>query len=639
MAEERHDFKFVISAVDQATANIRAVKASLQGVIGPIRQINAAYAGLRQELTPVRNALTGLRTGIDQVSTFAQTRLALPAAAIGGFAIKQAADFEEATNNVKVLAGYAEDYTDAAKEAIDGVVKKARELAKSTKFGPTDVMNAFGILLGNDPDLNKAYANIEPVLTLATATRISPDEAAKLNLGLQAAFPKLNLSSPEAANLLAKLRASSAVEMNAFGESLKNFAGQSAVLQNSSPIDILAATGVMSRALNVGSTAGTHLAISLRELNMLSSSMVEPQKIEAMQKLGVRKDQIFEIKNGTTQLRSLRDILEALAPHAENPLLGKIVGSDALPSIQFILTNMGNFAQLSKDIQSQIGLTLQQGSAFAQAKAQMMGFNGSMHELQGSVEELMIRLGESGLLRDATALVRELESIVEWLAKLDDGTLQTAIKVGAVTIAIAALGNTLGGIVQLAQVGIGPMSVLLTKLIAVKAASDGAAVATAGVGASVAATFGRLGTAISTAGPIIGAILGLAAAIAALKAYADSQNPFEHLGKATTSREEFQKMLREGNAAQLKASLLKKLPAGQSLTPAEQLFLENIRLNRSLGLDDEGNPLPGTKLPQFNGSLEVRFPNLPRGTTITTDPNGNLPINLEVGRIMPKDPL
>jgi TP901 family phage tail tape measure protein len=556
MTKTINEYTFVISAVDQATAALQAVKKQAESLGAPLDKINRQYEHLTQSSGPYGKSLEDLASKMEGVASFAKTRIALPTALFGGYALKQAADFEAATNKVKVLAGYAEDFTQQAKSDMKSLEELARQLGKEMKFGPTDVMLGLGELLSNDPNVAKAKAAIRPVLNLSLAADMNPASSARLVNAMQSAFTKM--TPTQSANFLARLQAISSVRLPEFGETISNVAGQ-AMLRDEDPTAIGAASAVLSRAMIDKAKAGSHLEIFYKKL---ATTLTSKDQQEALASMGFTKESIWKKdKDGVERLRSLNDLLPKFEKVMNNPLLSKVFGEDAISSILVLLKNRQLFLDFQKDLREQMGKGDADGSAALQAAVGSQGLKGSFEQLKGSVEELSIAIGKSGLLKEVTDIVVEITKVVDSLGKMDARVLSALTNLAAATLAISGALTVVAPFLRFAgAVGIGPGLLGL---------GSGSAAAAAGVGGTAAAG-GIAAGALSFEAAATG--VGAAAAMGAM-AYLMTKdlgkgNPFIGGPHEAMSRQEFSDMLQKG-AVQQRSDIFQKMIKGEELSPAE----------------------------------------------------------------------
>jgi TP901 family phage tail tape measure protein len=625
---QKQEFKLVISTVDNATAGIRAIKSQLQGVLAPLAAIQNQYASIRREIEPMQRALAGVRVATDKMVSVSN-KLAIPVLAIGGYALKQSSDFEAATNRVKVLAGFAEDYNDVAQKAIRDLRTSARELAKPLPLGPTAIMDAYAILLGNDPDVAKAKEQIKPTINLALAGKVTPEESAKIIQGYVQTFK--GVSPLQASNLLAKLMASSAVELKDFGDSLRNFAGIANV-KNMKGDEILAASGVLSKSLTVGSRAGEVIMMMIREL---SRSAIDKNKQEAMIKMGIKRSEIFQ-KNG--QMKGFSELSEVLAKHVNSPYLGDVVGQDAVAPLQFLFSHMTEFRALNNELKTQYKATEESGSAFLQAKVQTEGLKGSVQQLRGSLEELALKMGDAGLLRAATDLIRQFQKLVDWIGTFDERTVKIGLAISGLTLAAAAFGNMLKGLLGIAEFATPALALLAGKFakVGVEAAAASAAVEGLAVATKTATLTAPAGTPAlgGLAGPIA---LGSAALIGAtlitkMGADAAAQDFYsENLGTARNSRVTIKSIMDAKKSsvqnAAIERSLINIRQGSRFGSDEERKKNEELALSRLAG--------PGAGIiPSSNDRLTIDIKGLPYGSTVKPDPGNKKNFDLNLGWVM-----
>jgi hypothetical protein len=638
MSEQKQEYKLILSTVDKASSTLLALRSQIENMASPLAKVNAEFDKTSAKLSELRSKTMGLQDALNQGMPWINTRLALPTLALGGLAIKQSADFEEATNRMKVLAGYAENYNATAQKAVADTQALSREIAKGLPFGPTEVMDSFGVILGMDPNMDKAKSQIRPVLNLALSDNVAPAFAASLMQTFQAAFN--GVTDVQASNLMAKLVASSSVRLTDLKDSLRNMAGSTVTKKNATPEDMLAATGVLSRSALVGPEAGTKMAVFLRELSM---SAIDENKQKALARMGIRRRDVFD-KEGN--LRDLESLLNLFYKNRNNPLLANVVEKDNLVAVQFLLSRLDDFKALKKELIDQKSKTLETGSAFLQAKAQTEGFKGSVRALRGSLEELTLKMGDAGLLKAATGLVTSLTQLVELLGKADPIVLQLGMGLGALTLALAALGNTLNGLYALQAFLPGALGAIRGEMLGVAAAANAAGAATAGMTAAGAGAAGGKLLGLG-AGPIALGVGGVIATTIGAKMWADSEA--EKLGKSWAPsrpqrisdiieqkkrQEALQKQRSEDFALkQLMAPKIAKQEADEralrnlerQLTAEQQAAATEAAQKAQQGPTAANQPL---------GKITIDINGLPQGSKVDTQPTEKVKFDLNLGTIM-----
>jgi TP901 family phage tail tape measure protein len=667
MTKTVNEYTFVISAVDQATAALQAVKKQAELLGAPLDKINRQYEHLTSGAGPYGKSLEDLASKMEGVASFTRTRMALPTALFGSYALKQAADFEAATKKVKVLAGYAEDFTAQAKSDMKSLEELARQLGKDLKFGPTDVMLGLGELLSNDPNVAKAKAAIKPVLNLSLAADMNPASSARLVGAMQSAFEKL--TPTQSSNLLARLQAISSVKLPEFTETISNVAGQ-AMLRDEDPTAILAASAVLSRSLIDKSKAGSHLEIFYKKL---ANTLTSKEQQQALADMGFTEQSIWKKdKDGTKRLRTINDLLPKFEKVMNNPLLSKVFGEDAISTVLVLLKNHQLFLDFQKDLKQQMTKGDADGSAALQAAVGSQGLKGSFEQLKGAVDEFSIALGKSGLLKEVTDIVVEITKIVDSLGKMDARVLSALTNLAAATLAISGALTVVAPFLRFAgAVGIGPGLLGL---------GSGSAAAAAGMGGTAVAG-GVAAGALSFEAAATG--VGAAAAMGAM-AYLMTKdlgkgNPFIGGPHESMSRQEFSNMLEKG-AVQQRADIFQKMIKGEELSPSEmrnaQYYAQGLDARKVAGpqftkeafsyyflqrkmkmggrLDDADKArlddlrlqrLAGRDIPDLvkpaempKGEVVIDFKNVPPGTEIKKtgmNPAFDLKIEFAKGQVMP----
>ncbi|HYX32771.1 MAG TPA: hypothetical protein VE954_06625 [Oligoflexus sp.] len=635
---KKQEFRLVLSTVDQASAGLRALRSQLESIENPLKSINAGFEKTHGSIRSLQSANIAMSRALDQAMPWINTRMALPTLALGGFALKQSADFEEAWNRVKVLAGHAENYNETARTAMAETQKMARDIAKPLPYGPKEVLDAFGVILGMDPNMEKAKLQIRPVLNLALSDNIAPDIAAKLMQTFQAAFR--GIGDIQASNMMAKLVASSSVRLTDLQDTFKNLAGSTITKKNVVAEDMLAATGVLSRSALVGPEAGTKLAVFLRELSMAS---IDENKQKALKRMNIRRSDIFEQVGDTEYLRDMEHLLNLFEKHKNNPLLANVIEKDNLTAVQFLLSRLDDFRALKKEMIEQKAKTLETGSAFLQAKVQTEGLKGSVRQLKGSLEELTLQMSDAGLLKAATGLVQGLQSVVDLMGKSDPIVMQLAMTVGALTLALAALGNTAQGLAALQAFLPGGLAAMRARMAGIQtAAVSGAAMAGVGEGAAMGAGAGAGAAAGIGMGPLLLGAAGVGLATFGMKSWADSEAQkwgAGQQGQRTRISDMVDQKKREASAERKR---LDDLALGRLMAPgvarktADDMALRNLAAQleaaRARQRDEAG--APGTSPGSTLGKITIDINGLPQGSKVNVDPTGRMKFDLNLGMIM-----
>lgn len=427
----------------------------------------------------------------------AQQRLQRWGSQVRGFGAKMAGFAGAALAPValatKIFASFGDQMakvralTQASAGEFEMLSAKAKELGRTTSFTASQVAAAM-VELGRAGFKSKAIDDsIEGVLSLARATDTELPRAAEIAGKALRQFQLEETESARVADVLTATANNSAQGLEDIGESMKVL-GPIAVEANESIEDTSASLAILANNGIKGSLAGNSLARAYKNL-----STSKAQK-ELKDLAGV------DATDGHDGLRKLHDIMSDLGKATAG------FGSAKKLAVFETLFGRGQAASLKlagstaefKDLQG----VIKNSQGVAKKTAAMMDdtLGGSFRKLMSAVEGVAIAIAESfagdlaGLVDKMTAWAGTVTQVISDNKELVAGIIKGTAVVGALGIAIVALG-----------VVIGATSTILSGALAVLGA--------------VKLAFAAIAVLISPGGLIV---VGLVAAGAAFVTFADT---------------------------------------------------------------------------------------------------------------------
>ena len=356
-----------------------------------------------------------------------------PIVGMGAAVLKTAGDFEAGMNGVRAVTG-------ASGQDFEDLQNKAREMGATTAFSATEAASAMEFLGMAGWDTNEIMSGLPDVLNLAAAGSVELAEAADIASNIMSGFGIEADEMGRVADVLANAAASANVDLNMLGESMK-YAAPIAQAAGWSLEETAAAVGVLGDAGMQGSMAGTGLNSIIATLADTSSTGGRALEEFGVAALGA---------NG--EVRPLTDILADLADEGAGVAdVLRIFGLEAGPKMQALLGRGSEGLQEFVD-----DLMNSEGAAQEMADIRMEGLNGSIKQLTSAAQELILQIGDSGLLDVATKVVAKM---TEWTQRLQETNPQV-LKWGTVIAAVVAaigplliiLGMTISAIGQIGGV-------------------------------------------------------------------------------------------------------------------------------------------------------------------------------------------
>jgi len=352
--------------------------------------VNKFNAALRN----AQRSMTKFGRSMQRVGQNLTTSVTLPVVAIGGNALRTAAQFESAMNQVAAVSG-------ATGKQFQELENLAKQLGETTSFSASQAAEGMSFLAMAGFEVNDILQSMPGVLNLAAAGQMDLAMASDIASNILTGFGKDASEMANAVDVLAKTFTSSNTNLEQLGEAMAYVApvANSAGLQFE---EVSAAVGLLGNAGIQASMAGTALRGSI---SRLLSPTAESEKI--LNRLGITA------LDSAGNLLPLNQIIEQLEKSgATTADILTIFGDRAGPGIS-ALVDQGSqsLRELTKELENS------GGTAQTIADKQLEGLNGALKRLQSAFEGLMITIADSGLLDAATRLIEKLTASVSKLAE------------------------------------------------------------------------------------------------------------------------------------------------------------------------------------------------------------------------------
>jgi TP901 family phage tail tape measure protein len=386
------------------------IAAKVDGALQSLDQFGKETGRIVEEQKSKWDSLANVGAQMSGLGTKLTAALTLPIAGIGAAAVSAASDFESSLNKIAAVSG-----TTGAE--MDQLRAQAMKLGADTKFSAQEAAEGMGNLAAAGLNTTQIMAAMPGVLDLAAAGAMSVERAAEVTSDTLGQFGLKASEATRVADVMAQGAAASAISVDQMAFSLK-YAGPIAQSAGISLEGTATAIALLGNAGIKGEQAGT-------SLRSIISSLISPsnQAAEAIEKLGIKTT------DASGKMLPLDQIFAQLqAKGATTADMFTIFGDNAASAAAILQNQAGPaWAAMTTEIDKS------DGAAKRMADTLNTGMKGAWEQMKGSLDTVLIALGQS-LLPILTNLVTAgTQFINEWIlpavtafGKLDP-TLQTAI--------------------------------------------------------------------------------------------------------------------------------------------------------------------------------------------------------------------
>lgn len=356
------------------------------------------------------------------------TAAGLAVAAFGVAAVKMAADFDQQMSTVQANTG-------ATGAQLDQLRAAAIEAGASTVYSASDSADAIN-------DLGKAGMSVTDILTgglsgalnLAASDGMAVGDAAEYMANALSMFHLKGSQASQVADTLAAGAGKAVGNVSDFGEALNNCGAQA----NSFGMNIQETTGVLALfAQNgtIGAEAGTQLNSMLMKLAAPSA-----EASNTMKELGISaydaQHHFVGMANFAGQLQKAE---KNLTDEQRNQANATIFGSYAIKAANYL------YEAGESGVNKWTKAVSESGYAAEQAAAKNNNLKGDLENLSGSMESLMISVGE-GAQGPLRKMVQGLDTMVDAFASLPSGAQQTIVVMASLAGVFGAVHKAAGNL-------------------------------------------------------------------------------------------------------------------------------------------------------------------------------------------------
>lgn len=356
------------------------------------------------------------------------TAAGLAVAAFGVAAVKMAADFDQQMSTVQANTG-------ATSAQMDQLRAAAIEAGASTVYSASDSADAIN-------DLGKVGMSVTDILTggltgalnLAASDGMAVGDAAEYMANALSMFHLKGSQASQVADTLAAGAGKAVGNVSDFGEALNNCGAQA----NSFGMNIQETTGVLALfAQNgtIGAEAGTQLNSMLMKLAAPSA-----EASNTMRELGISaydaQHHFVGMANFAGQLQKAE---KGLTDEQRNQANATIFGSYAIKAANYL------YEAGESGVNKWTKAVSESGYAAEQAAAKNNNLKGDLENLGGSMESLMISVGE-GAQGPLRKMVQGLDTLVDTFSGLPSGAQQTIVVMASLAGVFGAVHKAAGNL-------------------------------------------------------------------------------------------------------------------------------------------------------------------------------------------------
>lgn len=396
-----------------------------------------------------------LKTVGDNISSVGEKMLPVTAAVtgLGTAAVTTAANFESSMSQVQATMGITADSMSTVDgqsvNTMDTLSELAKKMGAETAFSASECAQALNYLALAGYSTQEMCDTLPTVLNLAAAGGIDLASASDI---VTDAMSALGMETSEAdimVDQMAKTASTTNTSVAQLGEGILTI-GATAKSVKGGTAELNTALGILANNGIKGAEGGTHL----RNI-ILSLQSPTDQAAAKMEALGV------SVYDSEGNMRSMNDILgdlntsmEGMTSEEKSNIISTIFNKTDLSSVNALLANTGDTWDSLQN-----SITNSAGAAQQMADTQLDNLQGQLTILKSALEGLAISFGEL-LMPAIKSIVGSIQSFVDWLNSMDEGTKKVIVTIALVVAAIGPVLIIVGKVIS----AIGTIMTIIPKL-------------------------------------------------------------------------------------------------------------------------------------------------------------------------------
>ena len=418
--------------------------------------------------------------------------------AMGGAAVKTAADFESSMSQVQATMGITKDSMSTldgqSVNTMDALSDLAKEMGSKTAFSASECAEALNYLALAGYDTQEMADTLPTVLNLAAAGGLDLASASDMVTDAMSALGMETKDADKMVDQMAKTASSTNTSVGQLGEGILTI-GATAKTVKGGTAELNTALGILANNGIKGAEGGTHLRNVILSLQNPTDGAAK-----TIENLGVKT------YDSEGNMRSLNDILgdlnksmDGMTSAEKANIIATIFNKTDLASVNALLANTGD---TWTDLQTAIENS--GGAAQQMADTQLDNLSGQLTILKSAVEGFAISIGDA-LMPMIKNIVTKIQSFVDWLNNLDESQRQVIVKIGLFIAALGPFLVILGTVISKVGVAMQAFSKLGLKLTSLMSNAGG-----------VSGIMGKVGAAIgSISAPVVAVVAVIAVLVAA----------------------------------------------------------------------------------------------------------------------------
>lgn len=385
--------------------------------------------------------------------------------AMGGAAVKTAADFESSMSQVQATMGITKDSMSTldgqSVNTMDALSNLAKEMGSKTAFSASECAEALNYLALAGYDTQEMADTLPTVLNLAAAGGLDLASASDMVTDAMSALGMETKDADKMVDQMAKTASSTNTSVGQLDEGILTI-GATAKTVKGGTAELNTALGILANNGIKGAEGGTHLRNVI-----LSLQNPTDKAAQQMDSLGVSFDSQGNMRSLNDILGDLNKSMDGITAEEKANIVSKIFNKTDLSSVNALLANTGD---TWTDLQTAIENS--GGAAQQMADTQLDNLSGQLTILKSAVEGFAISIGEA-LMPMVKNIVAKIQSFVDWLNNLDEGTRQVIVKIGLFIAALGPFLVILGTVISKVGVAMQAFSKLGLKLTSLMSNAGG----------------------------------------------------------------------------------------------------------------------------------------------------------------------